>query len=232
MKRPAVYLFIFAATVGWAATGHAKKASKPAAPAAEEGGARAERRLRRLPRQSAPAESLDTSTDEIQAGKVEDEIGRAGEGRRSPDDDAQLAGHPRRSTQAVHQGRPPGAGAVHRHHDQRQPDSPLRVRQRISATSCPTRSGSACRGNTSSSSCRRKPSSSACSSTGRRRSTDTCTAGSLDFGYVPAYGKFALVNRTIVHWENLGVGRLRRDVHRGDSSRSRGGSSRASRPPR
>ena len=31
----------------------------------------------------------------------------------------------------------------------------------------------------------------------------------LDFGYVPAYGKFALFNRAIVHWEgyvSLGVG--------------------------
>ncbi len=37
----------------------------------------------------------------------------------------------------------------------------------------------------------------------------------LDFGYVPAYGKFALFNRAIVHWEgyiNLGVGAFMSEV--------------------
>src|SRR5688572_1316398 len=76
MKRSAVYLFVFAVTVGWAATGHAKKAGKPAAPAAEEGGEGGEKAAAPAAAgEGAPAgESLDTSTDETQPAKVEDEI--------------------------------------------------------------------------------------------------------------------------------------------------------------
>ena len=75
MKRSAVYLFVFAVTVGWAATGHAKKASKPAAaPAAEEGGEGGEKAAAPAAEGAPAGESLDTSTDETQPGKVEDEI--------------------------------------------------------------------------------------------------------------------------------------------------------------
>jgi outer membrane beta-barrel protein len=75
MKRSAVYLFVFAVTAGWAATGHAKKASKPAAaPAAEEGGEGGEKAAAPAAEGAPAGESLDTSTDDTQPAKVEDEI--------------------------------------------------------------------------------------------------------------------------------------------------------------
>ena len=43
--------------------------------------------------------------------------------------------------------------------------------------------------------------------------------GALNFGYVPVYGKFAWFNKLDPALGDLGVGRLRRDVDRGDRPR-------------
>ena len=55
--------------------------------------------------------------------------------------------------------------------------------------------------------------------------------GSLNFGYVPVYGKFAWFNKRIVHWEIWASAGLRRDDDRGHPPRS-GDDSKASRTPR
>jgi outer membrane beta-barrel protein len=84
MKRPAICLFVWVAIVGWAATGHAKKGGGKAGgdaadSAASEGGDKAggddAKAAEGGDKGAAPAsESLDT-TDEGPAGKVEEEIG-------------------------------------------------------------------------------------------------------------------------------------------------------------
>lgn len=77
MKRPAICLLLTVAVVGWAATGHAKKGGgKAAAPGAAEeqaaAGGEAEGEKAEAAAAAPASESLDT--DETSPGKVEDEI--------------------------------------------------------------------------------------------------------------------------------------------------------------
>ncbi len=92
MKRPAICLFVWVAIVGWAATGHAKKGGgKAAAPAADQPADDSAGSADSGDQKAAPAddskpaaggkdaagaasESLDTS-DETQPGKVEEDLG-------------------------------------------------------------------------------------------------------------------------------------------------------------
>jgi len=79
MKRLAISLSVCLALVGSAATGHAKRGGgKAAAPAAEEnagGGEGGDKAGAEAGKEGAPAtESLDTSTDEQAPGKVEEDI--------------------------------------------------------------------------------------------------------------------------------------------------------------
>jgi outer membrane beta-barrel protein len=75
MKRLAICLSVCLALVGWTATGHAKRGGgKAAAPAAAEGGGEAEGGDKAAGKEAAPAsESLDTSEDQAPV-KVEEEI--------------------------------------------------------------------------------------------------------------------------------------------------------------
>jgi outer membrane beta-barrel protein len=85
MKRSAICLFVWVAIVGWAATGHAKKgggkgggadqAAEEAAPAGGEDQAGGDQKGGDQKGAAAPTESLDTTEEGGPAGKVEEDIG-------------------------------------------------------------------------------------------------------------------------------------------------------------
>jgi outer membrane beta-barrel protein len=99
MKRPAICLFVWVAIVGWAATGHAKKGGgKAAAPAAAAdqpaddsaaGGDASDQKAAPAAdskpaagKDAAPSESLDT--DDTQPAKVEEDLGGGGKAAARP----------------------------------------------------------------------------------------------------------------------------------------------------
>jgi outer membrane beta-barrel protein len=199
MKRPAVYLFVLAAAVGWATTAHAKKASKPAAaPAAEEGGEGGAAPA--AGGEGAASESLDTSTDETQPAKVEDEIsGPKKDGARPTTTLSwqDILVVPRKPF--LKGGRFELA-----------PFSGLTINDNLIRHYVFGADLSFFLTDAFSISVQGqyfvKQLSTQAELVGLQfNRTSTLNrylyGGSLNFGYVPAYGKFALVNRTIVHWE-------------------------------
>jgi outer membrane beta-barrel protein len=78
MKRPAIYLFVWVAIVGWAATGHAKKGGgKAGGDAADSAASDADQKAAADSAEGAPpaSESLDTTEEGGPAGKVEEDLG-------------------------------------------------------------------------------------------------------------------------------------------------------------
>ena len=202
MKRPAVYLFIFAATVGWAATGHAKKASKPAAPAAEEGGGEGGEKAAApaAGAEGAPAESLDATTDESQPAKVEDEISGPKKDAARPTTTLtwqDILVVPRKPF--IKGGRlelAPFTGLTINDNLIRHYVFGVDLSYFLTDAIWVGLQGQYFV----------KQLSTQAELVGLQfNRTSTLNrylyGGSLNFGYVPAYGKFALVNRTIVHWE-------------------------------
>jgi len=203
MKRPAVYLFILAATVGWAAPGHAKKASKPAAaPAADEGGGEGGEKAAApaAAGEGAPAESLDTATDETQPGKVEDEISGPKKDAARPTTTLtwqDILVVPRKPF--IKGGRlelAPFTGITINDNLIRHYVFGADISYFLTDAIWVGLQGQYFV----------KQLSTQAELVGLQfNRTSTLNrylyGGSLNFGYVPAYGKFALVNRTIVHWE-------------------------------
>jgi outer membrane beta-barrel protein len=206
MKRPAVYLFVLAAIVGWAATGHAKKASKPAAApaAAEEGGEGGEKAAAPAAagekEGATPAESLDTTTDETTPGKVEDEISGPKKDAARPTTTLSwqdILVVPRKPF--LKGGRlelAPFAGTTINDNLIRHYVFGVDLNYFLTDAFWVGVQGQYFV----------KQLSTQAELVGLQfNRTSTLNrylyGGSLNFGYVPAYGKFALVNRTIVHWE-------------------------------
>jgi outer membrane beta-barrel protein len=78
MKRPAICLFVWVAIVGWAATGHAKKGGgKAGGDAADTAATDADQKAAADSAEGAPpaSESLDTTEEGGPAGKVEEDLG-------------------------------------------------------------------------------------------------------------------------------------------------------------
>ena len=233
MKRPAISLFVWVAIVGWAATGHAKKGGGKAAASSgrtaddsaatgKRGGRRRERRAggrgRRATRTARRAEREPRHDRREAPRKVEEDIGGPQGGKPS---DRTLTWQdivvvPRKAF--LKGGRLELAPFVG-HVDQRQPHPPLRVRRRPQLL--PDRR------------LLDRPAGAVLHQAAHRpqdelvglqyNRTPTLNrylyGGALNFGYVPVYGKFALFNRAIMHWEiwaSAGVGAT---VHRGHPAR-------------
>ena len=159
-----------------------------------------------------------TRADGGEPGKVEEEIGGRRRRRRRPTT-AHLAGHRRRSAQGVPQGRPPRAGAVRGHHGQRQPDPPLRVRRRPQLLPDRRALGRRCRGSTSSSS---SPTQDELVGLQYNRIADAeplPLRRRAELRLRARLREVRLVQPVDRPLGDLGVGRRRRDVHRGHPAR-------------